>query len=142
MGNAQTQQNIGDFQQGAGKVTATLGVVSSYFGAFVLICLAILFVYLAFANLSLNSNGSNSVCSADSDCKVKGESCQSGRCSPPPGPAKKHPWFLLGTVFFIGLAIFTVYYARAVKEVADSSRTGAQFVGTMGEANLVRSIFR
>jgi hypothetical protein len=141
MGNTQTQQNLGDFQQGAGQATATLGLVSSYIGAFILICFAVGCIYIAFVPMSINDLGSQHICSSDKDC-MNNETCQNYKCSPPPEPERKHPWYLLGAVIFIALAIFVVWYARTVKNIADSSRGGAQFVGAMGEAQLVRDIFR
>ena len=141
MGNAQTQQNIGDFQSEAGKVTASLGLISSYFGAFICLLLAIGCGYLAFAKLSFDEVSTNLPCSSNTDCKKSGEYCNSGKCYMPPSQAKKHPWFLLGTVFFIAIAIYSVYYATVIKKIADSSRSGSQFIGTMGEIQFAKNLF-
>lgn len=141
MGNQQTQTNIGDFQQGVGQVTSSIGVISSYIGAFILVCFAILFAYLAFVPTSMTDMGSQHICTTDKDC-FNDEICSNNKCSGKPGPKEKHPWFLLGTFIFIALAIFSVWYARTLRDVAYSSRTGAQVVGLMGEAELARDIFK
>lgn len=141
MGNAQTQQNIGDFQQGAGQVTASLGLISAYFGAFIMIGFSILFIYLAVTDQSFSNVSSNNKCTADSDC-ISDEKCQNNKCTARPGPKEKHYWLLIVSAILIGLAIFAVYYAKTVKNIADTSRGGAQFVGLMGEAELAREAFK
>ncbi len=141
MGNAQTQQNIGDFQEGVGKASASLGLISAYFGAFVMVGFSILFIYLAVTDQSFTSTSSNNKCVDDSDCLINDEKCQNSKCTAQAGPKEKHYWLLIIAGILIALAIFTVYYAKAVKDVADSSRGGAQFIGLGAEAQLARQAF-
>jgi len=137
---SQTSTNIGDFQQSAGQVTGQLGVISAYFVAFIFIIIAIIIAYEAFQQISIRDMGSQQVCTTTPDCKVTGELCQDGKCSPPPPPKSRHLWFLIISVILIALSIFTVYYAITLRNIAQSSRGGAQVVGLMGEAELVKNL--
>jgi hypothetical protein len=55
------------------------------------------------------------------------------------GPTTR-PWLLIVSVILIGLAIFAVYYTRTIRDISQSSRGGAQVVGLMAEANLLKHI--
>ena len=141
MGNAQTQQNIGDFQQGVGQVTSTLGLISAYFVSFILCLFAAGFLYVAVTPLSLQSIGSNQPCTTTQDCTInKSEECQSNFCNPRAGPKERHWAYLFGVVICLAIALFIVYMARKMNEIAYSSRGGAQAIGMLGEVNLLRDI--
>jgi hypothetical protein len=143
MGNKSS--DLGDFQQNVGQVTGQLGVISAYFFAFFAIIGAIAFAYWAFVPFSTLSpiDGSMDLCFGDQDCRRSGESCVNRQCQKPQidGEKTKHPLMLLFSVVLIALAIFSVIYARTLRDISQSSRGGAQVVGLMGEAQLARSLW-
>lgn len=137
-------KNIGDFQQSAGQVTGQLSVLSAYFFAFIATIISIILAYYAFVPTSLQNDnaGTHKICTTDDDCKITNEICSKDKgCVPAPEIAKKHYWFLLVSVIILAIAIYSVYYAITIRDIAQSSRGGAQVVGLMGEGEFTRSLF-
>jgi len=130
-----TSSDLGNFQESAGQISSQIGVISAYFGAFLMISFAIIFAVIAFI-----PSRDEQACQDNTDCEDD-DKCIDNVCVGKIKPPKKKHYGLLGISFFlIILAIFVIYYALTLRKIAYGSRAGAQVVGLMGEADLARSV--
>ena len=154
MGNT-TTKDVGDFQEGAGKVFANLQVISAVFFGVILIIVGIVMCILAFVPFTTDIP-----CTSDSNCtNGPGDYCKNPfmtkdrnntyvtadpmqqRYCEKPEPKKKHYWFLGVGIFFIVLSIAIIWISIWWRGYAMRNRTAAQVGAMAGEAGLLSRDF-
>lgn len=123
---------LGDFQQGVGEASGSVGLVFSYIFAVVFVLMAIGGVYLAFVP---TTSGSGVVCTHDNDCTSPDENCQNGKCFNK--NKTKKPWMLIFSVLFLLMAIGIVWYSTWYNKWVHKSRRNAQIGGALTEFNML-----
>jgi H+/Cl- antiporter ClcA len=126
---------FGDFQAGAGRVGADLGVVSAMIGGVIFIIIAIVLAIVAFIPLASTSyEGSGKLCADGCD---PGEFCDAGQCvKKNTSKKKRHLWLLLVALVLVGIAGLSIWYARWWKKEIAHNRSAQQLGGVMMETDL------
>tara|TARA_B110000971_G_C19711188_1_gene364327 strand:- start:181 stop:546 length:366 start_codon:yes stop_codon:yes gene_type:complete len=117
-----TLKDIGNFQEGVGKVDADISVIGAWFIAVLIVIGAIVLAVMAF------------IPTKPADCldDDKTERCQH---------KSKNSGFLVVSLLLLPLAYFVVWFAKWWKKEVYTNKTAAQIGGTMAEVNLVSQLF-